>query len=336
MYALEKIGKPKNIVIWRALPFGDLLNIVPALRALRGAFPDARVTLISLSEGVDFVKRFHTYLDDFILFPGFPGISNPAPDVRLFPSFLNTVQKLNFDLAIQMQGPGEAANALVSLLGAKITAGFYLPGSYCPDERYFLPYPEAEPDLWRHLRLMEFLGISSRGAELEFPLFSKDWKGLQRIKEDFLLYQDYACIHPAASGSELGWSPATFAQLADGLSMLGYQVVLTGTPESAHMTRAIALTMEARPIDLSEAKVEPGVLAALISRACLVVSNDVCISQLAAALRTPGLELHASRDISRGQDLSQLLEDSIDRFSSDLTLQPIKQAGTIDGSGQAL
>ena len=336
MYALEKIGKPKNIVIWRALRFRDLLNIVPALRALRGAFPDTRVTLISLPEDVDFVTRFHAYLDDFIPFPGFPGLSNRAPDARLFPSFLNTVQKLNFDLALQMQGPGEAANALASLLGAKITAGFYLPGSYCPDERYFLPYTEAEPDLWRYLRLIEFLGIPLRGAELEFPLFSKDWKGLQRIKEEFLLYQDYVCIHPAAGASEIGWTPATFARLADGLSTLGYQVVLTGNSDDGQMTQAIALSMQARPIDLSEANLEPGVLAALISRACLVVSNDIHVSQLAAALRTPRLELDASQAVSRRQDLSQLLEDSMDSSSPDILIQLLKQVGTVDGSGQPL
>ncbi|HEX5808472.1 MAG TPA: glycosyltransferase family 9 protein [Anaerolineales bacterium] len=288
-----------------------------------------------MPEGVGFVQRFHAYLDDFIPFPGFPGISNPEPDVRLIPSFLNTVQKLNFDLALQMQGPGEAANALISLLGAKIAAGFYLPGSHCPDQRYFLPYLEAEPDLWRHLRLMEFLGISLRGADLEFPIFSKDWKGLQRIKEDFLLYQDYICIHPAAGASEIGWTPATFAQLAEGLSTLGYQVVLTGNPEDTHMTRAIALSLEARPIDLSEANLDPGVLAALISRACLVVSNDVRVSQLAAALRTPRLELHASQDVSRRQDLCQLLEDSMVSPSSDILINLLKQVGTMDGSGQA-
>lgn len=81
MYVPYKIGQPKNILILRVHPWGDLLTAVPAFRAW------------------EFVKRFLAYLDDFIPFPGFPGFSDRIATVRLFPSFLNTPQKLNFDLA---------------------------------------------------------------------------------------------------------------------------------------------------------------------------------------------------------------------------------------------
>src|SRR5690349_12360623 len=84
MDALKKVGRldPKTIVIFRALYLGDLLNAVPAFRSLRAAFPAARITLVGLPEAEEFVQRFHFYLDDFIPFPGFPGLPEQAPDLR--------------------------------------------------------------------------------------------------------------------------------------------------------------------------------------------------------------------------------------------------------------
>lgn len=310
MYARPKIGQPKKIVILRALPWGDLLSAVPALRALRSAFPHARITLISLTEALDFVKLFGAYLDDFIAFPGFPGFPHQTPNVRFFPSFLNTVQKLNFDLAIQMQDAGEIANSLIGLLGARASTGFYQPGSYCPDEELFLPYPEQGTEVQRQLHLLEFLGIPSQGEHLEFPLVAADWKGLQRIKEQFNLYNDYVCIHAAAQKVDQGWSANKFAEVADGLAALGYQVVLTGNPQDGDVVGAIAREMEVDPIQLTQST-EMGVLAALLSQSCLLVSNDPNVSNLAAAVKTPSVVLFSSADrgrvVSPNQDVHEVV-----------------------------
>ena len=72
---------PENIVILRALPLGDLLSSVPAFRALRAALPDALITLVGLPFAAKFVKRFSAYLDHFISFPGFPGLSGDRKSV---------------------------------------------------------------------------------------------------------------------------------------------------------------------------------------------------------------------------------------------------------------
>jgi ADP-heptose:LPS heptosyltransferase len=313
MYARPKLGQPKKIVILRALPLVDLLTAVPAFRALRCAFPDARITLIALPEALDFVKRFGAYLDDFFALPGFPGFPNHTLNVRFCPSFLNTVQKLNFDLAIQMQDASGIANSLVGLLGARVSAGFYQPGSYFPDAQLFLLYPEQETEVRRQLLLMEFMGIPLRGEHLEFPLVAADWKRLQQIKERFNLYKDYVCIHVAAQQAEQGWSTNKFTELADGLAALNYQVVLTGNACEGHRAEAIAGEMETRPIQLPES-MEMGVLAALLSQSCLLVSNDMNVSTLAAAVKTPSVVLFSGADPNRAvppnQHLQEVMEHS--------------------------
>ena len=292
MYAFMKPGQsaPMRIVIFRALHLGDMLNAVPAFRTLKTAIPDSHITLMGLPWSIEFAGRFQSYLDDFISFPGFPGLSEQTPDISSFPSFLGDIQAKQFDLAIQMHGSGEVVNPLISLFGAKQSAGFYLPGQYRPNRNWFLEYPEHESEVWRLLRLMELLGIPLQGDELELPIFEADWEELRQLQAKFNLQREYICIHPGAHARERRWPAHNFAIVADRLAAHGYQVVLTGTEKEAHLTASVALHMKSSAIDLA-GMTSLGTLGALISKARLVVSNNTGISHVAAAVKTPSVIL---------------------------------------------
>ena len=326
MYIPERLDEivPRHVVILRALPLGDLLTAVPAFRALRGAFPDACITLVSLPWAREFVERFHTYLDHFIPFPGLP---EQSPDIRELPAFLLKLQKSNFDLAIQMQGSGGPANSLISLWGAKRCVGFYKRGDYCPNEDSFLEYPEHEPEVWRHLRLMQFLEIPLQGDELEFPLFEEDYKAFHRLKEEFSLMDNYVCIHPGARAADRRWSPHQFAQVADGLAALGHQIVLTGSQEESPITESVAGLMEANAINLA-GKTDLGTLAVLISQARLLICNDTGVSHLASATQTRSLILFTASDPNRwapqNKDLHYALHDAMTVTAPEVLAQAVR------------
>jgi ADP-heptose:LPS heptosyltransferase len=294
----SRLFDAKNIVLLRALQLGDLLNAVPAFRALRAAFPSASITLVGLEWSQEFVRRFHSCVDHFVSFPGFPGLPEKTPDLATLPAFLEQMQTRNFDLAIQMHGSGEIVNPLIGLFGAKQSAGFYVEGQYCPDKDYFLEYPQAEPEIWKHLRLMEFLGIPLQGDELEFPLFDEDWKAFNQIKQDFNLQSEYVCIHPGARKSERRWPVQKFAAVADVLAGLGFQIVLTGTTDEAHLTLEVMQEMKTQAINLA-GKTSLGTLAALLSEARLVISNDTGISHMASAVKAPSVILFSVPDMDR-------------------------------------
>lgn len=289
---------PQRIVILRALQIGDLLCAVPAFRALRKALPEAHITLIGLPWARSFVQRFYLYLDDFIPFPGFPGLPEREPDVPHFPDFLKRVQSKQYDLAIQMQGSGYIANPLIVLLGAKHCAGFYISGQYCPDPERFFPYPEHVPEVWRHLQLLEFLGAPPQGSDLEFPLYDQDWRELEGIKAKYGIRNDFICIHPGARSLDRRWPAERFAGVADGLAAQGLQVILTGSSEEKAITSAVAFQMQQPSINLAGVT-SLGALAALVSKARLLVSNDTGVAHVASAVRTPSLVLFSASDPNR-------------------------------------
>lgn len=312
MQPFNKLGQlqPSRIVIFRALYLGDLLNAVPAFRALKAALPNAHVTLVGLPWCEEFVKRFHAYLDGFISFPGFPGLPEQTPDLPQVLSFLADMQAMNIDLAIQMQGSGDIVNPMIGLFGAKQTAGFYLPGQYCPDKDWFLEYPEHEAESWRHLRLMEFLGIPLQRDELELPLFEEDWQTFERLKADFNLDEPYVCIHPGSRGRDRRWPTQNFAVVADRLAARGYRIVLTGTQSEANLTASVAAHMKSPAIDLA-GRTDLGTLGALVSQARLVFSNDTGISHVAAAFKTPSVILFPVAESVRWAPLNEKLHKRI-------------------------
>jgi ADP-heptose:LPS heptosyltransferase len=189
----------KKIAIFRALQLGDMLCAIPAIKALRFAYPDTEITLIGLPWAKSLTERFNNYFDSFIQFPGYPGLPEQKLDPKAFTTFLSEVQSRNFDLAIQMQGNGSIINSMIELFGAKFTAGYSTEGHYAPDNGLFMPYPGYGHEIDRHLALMDFLDIPQQGADLEYPLTTEDYNALDKLNLD-IEPQKYVCIHPGSSG----------------------------------------------------------------------------------------------------------------------------------------
>lgn len=297
---------PQKVVIVRSLPgLGDLLCVVPALRALRTALPDVQITLIGLRETHVLMQRFRHYLDNWLEFPGYPGIPEVSLSAQRVVSFLAKAQQFNFDLALQMHGNGSVINSFTMLLGAKLSAGFFVDGHPCPDRQRFLRYPDHESEIWRHLRLVEFLGIPLQGDDLEFPLQQSDWQEFQAIVAvHHLRRSDYICIHPGASTPARRWSPQQFAATADALAAQGLQIVLTGTAQEADLVQAVAQAMHYPAINLA-GQTSLGTIAALLKQARLLICNDTGISHLAAALHVNSVVIFTSSDPQRWAPLDR-------------------------------
>jgi ADP-heptose:LPS heptosyltransferase len=306
-----KSEKPRSIAIFRALQLGDLLCAVPAFRALRCALSQAKVTLIGLPWAKSFVSRFNHYINDFVAFPGYPGLPEQAPRIDEIPDFLSSLQRRRFDLVIQLHGSGTQTNAITALFGAKRSAGFYPKEAYCPDPQTFLPYPEEEPEIWRNLRLLEFLGVPLEGDHLEFPLSQEDYLELETLPQtQGLRPREYVCIHPGARWAHKRWPAERFAAVADALNALGLKIVLTGCAQEAHLTQAVGRAMKSPYIDTAS-PISIGGLAALLMNARLLVSNDTGVAHLAPALQLLSVVIFFSTDPRRWAPLNTALHRTI-------------------------
>jgi ADP-heptose:LPS heptosyltransferase len=287
----HKTPPPHRVVILRALKLGDLLCAVPAFRAFRSAWPEAEIVLLGLPWAQTFVERYRGYLDGFRIFPGFPGLPECQPDIARIPAFLREMQEERFDLAIQLHGSGPFVNPLLVLLGARRSAGFYLPGDYCPDTELFCPWPERGREVMRLLRLVEFLDLPTQGDHLDFPLRDADYRELEQIEgTEELRPGEYVCLHPGASVPERRWPPEWFAGIGAALARHGLRLVLTGSAAEAELTAAVTHMVRAPVLNLA-GRTNLGSLAALLSRARLLVCNDTGVSHLADALGVPSIVL---------------------------------------------
>lgn len=302
----ERLGQPARIVVLRALQLGDLLCSVPALRALRTAAPHATITLIGLPWAREFVARFSAYLDDFIELPGWPGLPERPLDLAAVPSFLAEAQSRRFDLAVQLHGSGGIVNELTVLLGARASAGFYVPGQWCPDAERFIAWPDRVHEIHRYLMLTEHLGARLQDDRLEFPLTARDRAELAASLAECapnegaaaIVPRRYIVVHPGSQLPSRRWAPQRFAQVADALAAQGLQVVLTGTAAERSLTDAVAAGMRAPCINLA-GRTTLGAVAALIEGARLLVCNDTGVSHIAAALTTPSVVVCSGADPHR-------------------------------------
>ncbi len=295
---------PQTIVIFRALMLGDLLCTVPAFRALRRAFPQSKITLVGLPWAAGFAERFSHYFDEFIEFPGYPGLPEHVPDIQKVPLFLKKVQSRHFDLALQMHGSGSFVNPLIALFGAKLTAGFYEENDYCPSHEWFMPFPR-DHEIFTYLRLIEFLGIPLQGVHLEFPLSAKEEKELEESPEtSAVLKNDYICVHAGARLATRRWFPERFAEAANDLGEMGLTIVLTGSAAETDLVEEVSRRLRYPHLNLA-GKTGLGALGALISRAKLLISNDTGVSHIAAALKTPSVIIVTGSDPKRWAPLDK-------------------------------
>lgn len=300
-----------KIAVFRALQLGDMLCAVPALRALRKAFPAAHISLIGLPWAMDFVARFHLYIDELIVFPGYPGLpEQPAANPRRVKGFIREMQARKFDLLLQMQGNGSIVNALLAECGAGILAGFCQQDNDCPDRARFIRYPDHLPEIRRHLLLLDHLDIPAAGDELEFPLTTQDADTFRQLALPFA-DGEYICVHPGSRSVLRQWPPACFAALADRFAARGWPVVITGTESERGVTAKVRSLMQADAIDLA-GKTTPGSLAMLIKGAGALFSNCTGVSHVAAAVRTRSIIISMDGEPLRWAPLDKKLHRTVD------------------------
>ncbi|HEV8362306.1 MAG TPA: glycosyltransferase family 9 protein [Gemmatimonadaceae bacterium] len=270
-----------RIVVVRLTDATGLLCAVPALRALRGAAPNAHITLLGLPSAAELAGRFSAYVNDFISTPRGPRIGG------------------DYDLAVELQAPDDELHTLTEQLGARFTAGFRngSPNGTNDATQLRVEWPEQGPELLRLLLLVRALGIRDQGDALEFPFTPHDRSELQNCRDALALVGGpFVCIQPGGRLPERRWQASRYARVADALAVHGLRIALTGPASDRPVAEAVAARMRSRAIDLTGC-LTMGAYAVLLDYAYLLISNDTGVTRLAEAIGTPSVTIASGSDV---------------------------------------
>src|SRR2546430_12805948 len=113
-----------KIAVLRANALGDLIFALPALDALRSAYPRADIVLLGAPWHARFLTGRPGPVDRVVALPPLPGVRGPEPgeppgDVD---RFLAALREERFDLALQLHGGGRHTKPPGPSLRRPITA----------------------------------------------------------------------------------------------------------------------------------------------------------------------------------------------------------------------
>jgi ADP-heptose:LPS heptosyltransferase len=275
------LPRVRRIAVLRANALGDLIVSLPALWALRAAYPDAEIVLLGTRLHAALLGGQPGPVDRVEIVPPYGGVTLPEGGTQQGPeldAFFQRMQAERFDLALQMHGGGQNSNPFVTRLGAHLTVGLRACGA--PPLDRTLAYVRYAHEVVRFNDLVCLVGAEACCLEPSLPVTDSDIaESLRALPEDGTRL---VAIHPGANDPERVWPLERFAAVADALSERGARIVLVGNGGDRRYVAAVLAAMSHPATDLGDRLSLRGLLG-LFRRCALMVGNDSGPRHLASA-----------------------------------------------------
>ena len=315
------LSKVQRILVIKFKHIGDVLLMVPTLRALRERFPKAYIACL-VNKGTEEMLTGNPLINEVLTFDRslkkLPRIKKIVKSLR----WAKGIRDKGFDLAIDLGG-GDRGAVLSFFSGAKIRASFGVPRekitfkNLFPKLGYLLfhwhfkgkgalgrrllfthlvkPSGIREHTIEHDLNVVRNLGIDTRNKELEIFVSDEDKRYIESLLREKGIEKEerLTIIHPISRWREKEWRDEGFARAADYLiSRYHSKVIFTSGPgerEKRRVAEIISL-MKEKPIDLS-GTLTLKQLVALIERSNLYLGLDSAPLHIASALKKPLIAL---------------------------------------------
>jgi lipopolysaccharide heptosyltransferase I len=277
-----------RILIVRLGSLGDLVHTLPAVAALRRAWPAAEIDWLVDAAHEEFV-RLATVVTAVI------ALEAPTPG-----GWLNAVRRLRarrYDAALDFQGLVKSA-ALARLSGARRVIGFdrqsLREAAAAPFYRERVIIPPGTHVIQKNLRLATAIGGS--GDAIAFPLAEPVSAALDIVRSS--APDGFVLLNPGAAWPNKRWPPERFGRLARWIrdQHRCRSVVVWGPGEREVAVEAVR--QSAGAASLAPPTRLPD-LVALARAARLMVSGDTGPTHIAAAVGTPIVALFGPTDPAR-------------------------------------
>lgn len=291
----------ERVCIYRIGNIGDTACAIPAMYAIRRAYPAAHLTMVTSpgktgSVGARELLEGVSWIDEIIVYH--------AEEIATARGRLELVRKLRarkFDVWIEL--PVVAAplatlfrNFIVAR-SAGVRWGFgwrYEPRFAAPAQTLFNDFPDEVDRLLEIVRAAGFVG-----DDAEFPLELS--VSNRRTVTDLL---DHAGVTASdlmiafAPGAKLEpnrWPVDRFIEVGNSLAARGYRIVVLGGGSDAPMCERIAKAIGRNAASLA-GKTTIRDSCEVLARCAMLICNDSGVQHLAAAVGTPCMSLFTRRE----------------------------------------
>lgn len=314
----------RNIAVFLPTWVGDAVMATPALRAIRRAAPQARITYVGTPVSLQTLDSLTTF-DDRIV-DARPGGRGKAG----FLTLARAIRHGRFDLMVLLTNSFRSA-AAASLAGVPRLAGYARDGrgwlltdGLAPargaDGR-FVPTPACE----YYAALASSLGAPCDSMQPALAVAREDAETAEAmLAAAHVGSRPLVILNPGASfGVSKMWTPRRFAAVADELiSRHGVRIIINVSPGERHIGRAVAEAMR-RPVavNMADHNGTIGLLKALSCQCVLMITNDTGARHVAAAFGIGVITLFGSTD-PRWSELRHAKERTV---RVDLPCSPCQQ-----------
>jgi ADP-heptose:LPS heptosyltransferase len=276
----------RRVLVVRADNIGDVVTTTPALRALRAAAPQARITLLASPAGAAVVPMVPelggvlTVSASWQQLPGGAG-ADPAAEREL----LHRMTAGRYDVLLVLtsfsQSPWPVAQlGLLAGIGTRVVHSREFGGAVAT--HWVTPPPDRTHQVDRALHLLAAIGVPHRGRETSLRVSADARRAAAALSPE----RPFAVLAPGASCPSRRYPAERFGAAAAQLAHAGLPVLVAGSEKETPLVQQV-VTAAAHPGVRPVPPVPLPVFTALLARAAVSVTNNSGGMHLADAVRTP-------------------------------------------------
>jgi heptosyltransferase-1 len=299
----------KRVLIVRLSAMGDVIHTLPAVQALRDAFPQAHIgwlieerwaELLCASgfprRGAHFASRPLVDEVHTVQLKGWKKSLFSLSTLQRVATVWNDVRDAHYDVAVDLQGAIRSA-VLARWSGARTVYGAAEPRE-SPASVWYTRKVVARGRHVIEQNVSVIEALAGRRLKVPAPDLPRDTQAEARIGQRLaeLGVGAFAILNPGAGWGAKRWPAERYGEVARGLADLGVRSILNYGPCEEGLVKAAeaagAGTARAMSCTLTE-------LIALTRRARLFIGGDTGPLHLAAALRVPVVAIYGPTDPAR-------------------------------------
>lgn len=291
----------RNVCLYRIGNLGDIICALPAMQAVRNAYADAKLTLVTSPghrglPGAQELLRGAPWLDDLMIY----NVEDIAT-LRQQWGYIKQLRQKKFDVWIDLSHNRATLRVVFrNMLAARLGGARWACGWRISTIRWAARAQSANKifpnEVVRLTRGIEGCGITAQEPLFPLPLTAQHALAVDAALGDFVPPGTApVAIAPGAKRSTNRWPLERYAEVAHALVQRGFLLVFLGGPGEKAACQRLAFLIGPRALSLA-GQLSPLESCEALKRCAFVVCNDSGVQHLAAAVSTPCVSIFSFSD----------------------------------------